>query len=278
MSSNNIKEIVDKTEKPISTDDLQVKVFTSVLYPDSKDYNCDDVLNKLIQFIGKYDGTYAYILHDKDYMNENIYDDLGRLSYKIGETKKPHYHFVGILPYYKYINDICCYVGIEDRWLEKVKPKKLPNALLYLTHIKYPEKYQYSPSDITTDIKSYINQLYIDYKNNNIRDNIIKSLNIYLNDMKIKVSKQKMYDYLINGLGYDIKEYKSYYLILKDLLNEHNYDYEIESYNDRAMTNGYIKGKEELENMFRLADTFGVTTVTDDKHNQYVIMRKENKK
>jgi hypothetical protein len=81
------------------------------------------------------------ILHDKDHKPD-------------GSLKPHHIHVAGrfaegaglTLP------AIASSVGVEAQYVEKLPPGRYswPNALAYLVHIKYPEKYQYSPVEVHT--------------------------------------------------------------------------------------------------------------------------------
>lgn len=103
----------------------QDRKFEIVLYPDSTNYNCSEVLIKAQQFFE----YWAYILHDKDKNDD-------------GTPKKPHYHFYG-----KYedkrltLAGIAYQLGCPENAIEYVKTWK--GAIRYLTHIDYPDKTPY---------------------------------------------------------------------------------------------------------------------------------------
>lgn len=67
-------------------------VYEYIIYPDSKTYNANTIIRKIISDVS----NYAYILHDKDvYTKEEIEDSDGELSEDlIGTQKKPHYHLI----------------------------------------------------------------------------------------------------------------------------------------------------------------------------------------
>jgi|GEM_PF-4713463 len=81
------------------------------------------------------------ILHDKDHKPD-------------GSHKPDHVHIAGrfaegcglALP------AIASAVGVEAQYIEKLPPGRYswPNALGYLVHIKYPDKYQYASTDVHT--------------------------------------------------------------------------------------------------------------------------------
>ena len=116
------------------------RVFFIELYPDTSTYDCQEAL-KVIQSFDEF----AYILHDKDINSET------------GELKKPHYH---------------CVVRVKPCTLDCLLNKfdNLPSnfvqynhdfkfCIRYLIHLDDSSKYQYSSSEIVTnvtDINSYL--------------------------------------------------------------------------------------------------------------------------
>lgn len=266
-----IKEIVEKSEKDYSKEPIQIKAFTMVIYKDTTDYNCDDVINKVIEYVSKKNGSYAYCVHDKDIVSEDEYNELGFIIHKLGEIKKSHIHIVAHLPYYVNINDIAVYIGIEDRWIQAVKPKKVPNALLYLTHIKYKDKYQYPLSCINSNIKDYIQYLYYNYINNSNK-NILRYAITYIYNNPLPVNLKKIYEYLIEDCEFSIDDYKKYYLIIKDLVKENRDNQEVQDIKDMEYSKGYNDSTSHYENQFRLADNFGMTKIEyNNKH--YILMQ-----
>lgn len=122
---------------------IKTRTFGGVLYEDSGTYNFDDVL-----LAGKnYFADFCYILHDKD-VTEN------------GELKKPHIHWLGRRKNASSVNYIADVMGLKVNEIEVIRNWK--GAIRYLTHIDYPDKYQYSIEDINSnmeDIVSYFERI-----------------------------------------------------------------------------------------------------------------------
>lgn len=107
--------------------------FELVLYPDSTSYDCQTVLSKACAYFNEW----AYILHDKDL------DDYG-------QPKKPHFHFYGkssgspLTP-----QGVASQLGVPLSSMSNVS--KWKSAVRYLTHMDFPEKYQYTPDSVVSN-------------------------------------------------------------------------------------------------------------------------------
>lgn len=112
--------------------DKQYRLFTGTLYPDSSTYNCDDVLS-LIKLKFK---DWAFITHDCD-TDEN------------GELKKPHIHWVGRCDPRK-VSSCANILGLKPNEIEIGRDFKA--LIQYLIHLNDPDKFQYSPDAVTSNI------------------------------------------------------------------------------------------------------------------------------
>lgn len=115
--------------------------FGGVLYPDAENYSFADVLLEGQNYFQEF----AYILHDKD-VDEN------------GELKKPHIHWLGRRKNGVHVSTVSKVMGIEEHHIEMIR--NWQGSVRYLTHVDYPEKFQYNVENIDGSIKdifSYFN-------------------------------------------------------------------------------------------------------------------------
>lgn len=134
--------------------------FNLLLYVDTEDYCTESVLEKVRT--NDHIGSYAYILHDRDFYTEETFDRHGNLLGHIGEMKKAHYHVTVSLNSRYTISDIGLWLGIPQRFIEKCK--SFDGSILYLTHRNAPEKVPYNNDEIVTNIKPYTEYLYNNYQ------------------------------------------------------------------------------------------------------------------
>lgn len=131
----------------------QSRNFTALLYPDSEDYDCQLLLNRLESFWGT--GHFYYILHDRDAYSETDVDkwclenDSSDCPFIVGELKRPHYHVVTSVPDPLLLGRASTKFGVSSNYVQTVK--RLKTAVQYLIHLNNPEKFQYSPSEIITN-------------------------------------------------------------------------------------------------------------------------------
>ena len=117
--------------------------FGGVVYPDSESYDYEQVLIDGQNYFQEF----AYILHDSD-VDEN------------GELKKPHIHWLGRRKNGVHLSTVAKVMGIEEHHIEMIR--NWQGSVRYLTHIDYPEKFQYNMDNIDgtiKDIYSYFNIL-----------------------------------------------------------------------------------------------------------------------
>ncbi len=166
-----------------------------ILYTDNSNH-----IKLLNELTSKY--NYAYIVHDKD-----TNDD--------GSLKKEHIHLLIFFKNARWGTSILKEINIDNTNLIEFRENK-SNAIQYLIHSNNLNKYQYNMEDIQSDI----------------------DISIYFNKYKDDETKDIaiIYDYIINYVGilnfttlyyYCVSNnlwssYRRNYLIIKDLVNEHN--------------------------------------------------------
>lgn len=108
--------------------------FGGVIYPDSESYDYEQVLIDGQNYFQEF----AYILHDSD-VDEN------------GELKKAHIHWLGRRKNGVHLSTVAKVMGIEVHHIEMLR--NWHGSVRYLTHIDYPDKFQYSIDSISGTIK-----------------------------------------------------------------------------------------------------------------------------
>ena len=102
-----------------------------VLYPESQQSIIDYCQNNL---------PCAWALHDKDTYSHDSKDG----TYKKGDLKKPHIHFVCSFKSARWFTAIAKELGVPVNTINKVN--NLYKAYTYLWHDGHTDKYQYDPS------------------------------------------------------------------------------------------------------------------------------------
>ena len=129
----------------------QARNFTCIIYPDSEEYDCQTVLNRLSSFWDKF----YYVLHDKDSYSETDVDkwifenNSHDCPFGVGELKKPHYHIVTAQHDPILLGRAATKFGICSNYVQICKSLKL--SVQYLIHQNNDEKFHYDPSDIITN-------------------------------------------------------------------------------------------------------------------------------
>ena len=122
--------------------------FCCILYPDSSEYDCDILLNRLYSFWPHS----CYIKHDKDFYSElevekwkaeNKSDDC---PFQVGELKKPHYHVVAWSKSPILLGNAATKFDLPSNYVQRAK--SLKGAIQYLIHKNESWKYQYDKSAI----------------------------------------------------------------------------------------------------------------------------------
>lgn len=266
---------------------------TIELYQQTTDYDCDKVLKKIVEYCEHYDCLYAYCLHDSDYFTDNTFNSRRELIGRKGEKKQNHYHVVIQFNYETVIGDFVAKLDIPDedkfcRFIKKLrKPMEIDNMLLYLSHIKYPNKHQYHDNnDITKYIKSnrleYVNYLHLTYHPKSaIKYTIKLSQDFegrYLRKEDVFLACDEA------EIGYD--DYLKAYRVIKDIVDEHNRELEIVS---PKLEKAYMRMAEEKKadekktamnekRIRELAETFGCLRVEFDGKEMMVVNVPERKK
>lgn len=106
-------------------DNKRYRNWMILFYEDSETYNFDDIIFNIKSC--KY---YAYIKHSPE---DNEF--------------KPHYHAFITLDSACTLSAISKRIGVPEQFIKYVKSVR--GAVRYLTHVDYPDKIQYLPSDIT---------------------------------------------------------------------------------------------------------------------------------
>lgn len=171
-----------------------------ILYLDNESH-----LLLLKDLIEKY--HYAYILHDKDKNDD-------------GTLKKPHYHLLLFFKNARWGSSILNDIDIDNPNLIEFRENKA-SAIQYLVHSNNLDKFQYDYTDIITDINIdlYFNKL------KNKEDTDIAIIFDYIVNYSGILYYIQLYNYVLsNGLW---SSYRRNYSIIKDLVNEHNSNYNI---------------------------------------------------
>lgn len=124
--------------------------FCCILYPDSTEYDCDLLLNRLSSFWQKF----WYIRHNRDTYHETDYDlyvlqNGKEPEWKIGDLKKPHYHVVAYVDAPCLLGRAAKKFGIPSNDVQECR--NLKSSVRYLIHKDHPYKYQYEMEEIITN-------------------------------------------------------------------------------------------------------------------------------
>lgn len=136
--------MLDETVKRLENkkDDLPqsptIQYCSIELYEVSDSYDCKQILSRIKESALPNKTSYVIAKHDKDVFTENTFNSYKELIGVKGEPKKPHYHVLIRLPYRMYRCDLALALGIEERWILKLKKESdFDNMIWYLTHEKY---------------------------------------------------------------------------------------------------------------------------------------------
>ena len=197
-------------------DSKRVRAFKGVFYPDSDTYDYSDVMQKISSF-----GSALFILHDKDLNDE-------------GEVKKAHYHFVvrwtsGTALYRSSIANLS---GLSKMDVIPIYGKydsdqgnSLEQSLLYLTHRNYPEKVQYSDSDLLLSYDSglVLYNLYKGFLNDKVvtlDSDALQQIRDFIVNQDFRVTSTALLDFLIRNDFLAV--YRRYYHLISNIQREHN--------------------------------------------------------
>lgn len=177
----------------------QSRRFCGILYPDAENYDCDFVL----ETIKAYFDDWAYILHDKDIVEET------------GELKKAHYHWVGSMRNPLQISTVINRLEVPPQAVEFVKKRggkdNWKGAVRYLIHDVNPEKHQYDTTEVISnfDILRYLSN----------RDDVmmIKKLISFI-DANPGCTWRAVYEFSVANGCYS--EFRRSQTIIKDIMRE----------------------------------------------------------
>lgn len=125
-------------------------------------YGTQDELNEILDTYKFRIKHYAYILHDSDVYEEDVYeDDKETLRYSKGEVKKAHFHvLVDFYDTQTQSQVIRLFTTETDKpRVEPVHDRAVQYE--YLWHKNDPNKFQYKKSDIVSDKLNYWEKLTI---------------------------------------------------------------------------------------------------------------------
>lgn len=123
---------------------VKARTYRLLLYPDNPKHN--------LAIIELCNSPYAVgILHDNDVYEQ---DDEETDDSNVGEKKKSHYHFVLKFSNPRYKSGVANSLDIEERFVFDCDNFK--GAVRYLTHIDYPDKYQYDKANLIGGLKSSV--------------------------------------------------------------------------------------------------------------------------
>ena len=151
------------------------RVFSGVIYPDSESYDFAAVLETIKTKFKEW----AYCPHDSD-----VNDD--------GEPKKLHVHWVGRGDP-RTLSAVAKFLGLPEHDIEIGKNFKA--LIQYLVHLNNPEKFQYSPESVESnipDIGKYLRNL--------SEGQVVKDLA----SAKCKMSWYDLIQYAVEGDSYDV--------------------------------------------------------------------------
>lgn len=170
-----------------------------VLYP-----NEDPTHNFALEYIKENYSKYAYIMHDKDLLED-------------GSSKKLHYHIVISFNNYRWRNAIASELGITPNYIEKIR--NLENALKYLIHYNNSNKYQYAIEEVQGTLRHKLEN-YINTQDKTESEKVLELLQ-YIESQKTYLRLSDFIKFVCDSNLYDI--YRRSATTFVKLLEEHNY-------------------------------------------------------
>lgn len=180
--------------------------FAMVLYPneDTSHLFCMNTLHSRGY-------NYCSIVHENDVWSEN--DKLPE-GVKVGDKKKSHTHVIVKFNSARYVEPLASELGIKSNYVEPVR--NLKNALLYLVHDGYPEKFQYDVSEVTGPLRFELEKHLVS-EDESAR--IIKIIDL-IDSMPVPCSYRKLLLAVCNNGLYG--DFRRMGVGVKSLLEEHN--------------------------------------------------------
>lgn len=184
----------------------QGRAFQCILYPESKEYDCNLLLNRLDSFWDKA----WYVLHDLDSYTESEFEEWKikhpeeDCPFKSGDLKKAHYHVIGFRESPLILGLAAQKFGVSSNHVQKVKNVK--SAVRYLIHKDNPDKHQYDVDKIhlvKVDEKELSKYLRLDvdmmYKGKSLFDFIQTHERVTLTQLTTFAFENECYDELRRG-------------------------------------------------------------------------------
>lgn len=246
-------------DKEYTTDQKTCGQCSIELYPDSTSYNFKVVLCNILYYCFKNKAVYHYMHHDQDYYNDTTFDSFKKVIGVKGQAKKHHVHIAIKFKSRVAINDICLEFGIEDRWLKILKHDyDFDNMIVYQTHILYneSEKHHYSINDGKTNISDYAHYLYDKAveKAERKQDNICVYVLNYLEKLNGKTNTANIMQYVLMNDDYTLYQFNQYYRIIKDMIFDHNKNFDIKV-TDKACYSRLREKEQEIAQLARNIET-----------------------
>lgn len=231
-----------KKERNSTSEPRQSRTFTFELYPEWSFFN--NIVSHIVK------EKYAMILHDKD-----TNDD--------GTIKKPHVHVVVRYGGKRLItsvkNEYAKY-GMEKRFVDTCNERAM---LRYLIHLDDPDKYQYSKTEVDTNMKQICESAWNDEISS---DEAFMLLNDYIEQSQEYIKQTDINKYAIkNGLLKGLKAYSSQ---INNARMEHNQtclrNTKVSDLVDREQVKEHVKEHNRYKQAEKLVDEFGAVTIEDN--------------
>lgn len=172
-----------------------------------------DVLNNIRKY-----SKYIGIRHDKDewsYLDvEEKKEYCEKNNIKVGDLKKPHYHFVVKFENARFRNTLAKEIGMPAKFI--IPSYKYKKDVEYLIHLNEDDKYLYPVEEtfgtLVIDLKKFINRsIQEEDKSNLILDLIMSKRNWNLYLLLREINRRGLYS-----------TFRSGYSIYRDVIEEHN--------------------------------------------------------
>ena len=206
-------------------DNFRIRNFRIELYEDQKKdnekglNNFDDTFFYILQ---NYDDSprsqFLGIYHDKDSWSAKDYEEkqeyMDSRGIKVGDLKKPHYHFVVKFKEPRYRNTIAKELGIETRFI--LPCNDIKGAEDYCIHLNQPDKYLYDVNEcfgsLKLDLIKRVNGTILEENRSDLILDLImshKSWNLY--DFTREINKKGLYSTFRQGFS-----------LYRSIIEEHN--------------------------------------------------------
>lgn len=137
MLDETVERLEKKSNEPKS---ITLQYCSIELYQVSDSYDSEQVLQRIKTDCLPPKTAYVIALHDRDVYTEDTFNSYKELIGTKGQKKASHYHILLKLPYRMYRCDIANKLGIEERWILKLKKEQdFDNMIWYVTHEKYED-------------------------------------------------------------------------------------------------------------------------------------------